>query len=135
MPSRRARPTRAAENKRTRARSQRRSGRSPSPAPSGPAAPSKSPEESQGWPSAAAGRRSAESTTLGVLDEEAGFYPRLGQFLDEQRVTIGLGADLFHHFGRQRAPPGHPRDHVFNVVAMEATERQGADVGETSPGR
>jgi hypothetical protein len=28
-----------------------------------------------------------------------------------------------------------PRDHAFNVVAVEATERQGADVGETNPGR
>src|SRR5262249_24790350 len=35
---------------------------------------------------------------------------------------------------RQHAPPGHPRDHVFNVVAVEATERQGADVGKTNPG-
>src|SRR5262245_43891196 len=57
MPFRRARPTRAAENKRTRARWQRRSGRSPSPAPGGPAAPSKSPEGSQGWRAAAAARR------------------------------------------------------------------------------
>src|SRR5262249_37760817 len=43
--------------------------------------------------------------------------------------------DLFCHFGGQHAAPSHPRDYACNVVAVEAAERQGADVGETSPGR
>jgi hypothetical protein len=30
---------------------------------------------------------------------------------------------------------GHPRYHIFNVAAVEATERQGADIGQTNPGR
>ena len=63
------------------------------------------------------------------------FQHRLGEFLDEQRIPIGLGDDLFHHFGGQRAAAGHLRDHAFNVVTVEAAERQGADIGETSPGR
>ena len=78
---------------------------------------------------------SIEPITLGVLDEDAGFQHRLGQFLDEQRVAVGLDDDLFYHFGGQHAAAGHPRDHAFNVVAVEATERQGADVGETNPRR
>src|SRR5262249_3342704 len=56
-------------------------------------------------------------------------------FLDKQRVPVGLGDDLFHHFGGRHAAAGHPRDHAFNAVAVEATERQGADVGQTNPGR
>ena len=76
-----------------------------------------------------------EPIAVGVLDQDARLQHRLGELLDEQRVSVGLGDDLFHHFGRQHAPPGHPRDHVFNVVAVETTERQGADVGQTSPGR
>jgi multidrug efflux pump subunit AcrA (membrane-fusion protein) len=30
---------------------------------------------------------------------------------------------------------GHSRDHAFNVVGLEAIEHQGADIGETNPGR
>ena len=76
-----------------------------------------------------------EPIALGVLDEDARFQHRLGEFLDEQRVPVGLGDDLFHHFSGRHAAAGHPRHHAFNVVAVEATERQGADVGETNPGR
>ena len=78
---------------------------------------------------------SGEPIALGVLDQDARFQHCLGEFLDEQRVPVGLGDDLFHHFGGQHAPAGHPRDHAFNVIAVEATERQGADIGETNPGR
>ena len=74
-----------------------------------------------------------EPIALGVLDQDARFQHCLSQFLDEQRVPVGLGDDLFQHFGGQHAAAGHPRDHVFNFVAVKATERQGADVGETNP--
>ena len=63
------------------------------------------------------------------------FKHRLCEFLDEQRVAVGLGDNLVHHFGRQRTAAGHLRDHAFNVTAVEATERQRADIGETNPGR
>jgi hypothetical protein len=39
------------------------------------------------------------------------------------------------HFGGQRPAACHPRDHAFDVGAIEATERQGADVGKTNPRR
>jgi hypothetical protein len=78
---------------------------------------------------------SVEPIAVGILDQDARFQHRLGEFLDEQRVSVGLGDDLFHHFGGQHATAGHPRDHSLNVVAVEATQRQGADIGETNPGR
>ena len=78
---------------------------------------------------------SIEPIALGVFDEDAGFQYRLGQFLDEQRVTVGLDHDLFCHFGGQHAAAGHLRDHAFNIVAFEAAECQGADIGQTNPGR
>ena len=56
------------------------------------------------------------------------------EFLDEQGVPVGLGDDLLHHFRRQ-CGRRDLRDHAFNFVAIEATERQGLHVGETSPGR
>ena len=76
-----------------------------------------------------------EPIALSVLNKDARFQNRLGEFLDEQGVPVGLGDDLLHHFGRQHATASHLCDHAFNVVAVEATERQGADVGETNPGR
>jgi len=72
---------------------------------------------------------SIEPIALGVFDEDAGFQNRLGQLLDEQRVAVGLGHDLFCHLGRQRAAAGHSSDHAFNVVAFEAAECQSADIG------
>ena len=78
---------------------------------------------------------SIEAIAFCLLDEDAGFQHRLGQFLNEQRVPVGLGDDLFHHFGGQHAPAGHLRDHAFDVGAIESTERQGADLGETNPRR
>ena len=78
---------------------------------------------------------SIESIALGVLDEDARFQHCLGEFLDEQRVPVGLDHDLFCHFGGQHAPARHPRDNAFNVVAVETTERQGADIGQTNPRR
>ena len=76
-----------------------------------------------------------EPIALSVLNKDARFQNRLGEFLDEQGVPVGLGDDLLHHFGRQHATASHLRDHAFNFVLVEATEAQDADVGETSPGR
>jgi hypothetical protein len=76
-----------------------------------------------------------EPITLGILDQDARLQYRLGEFFDEQRVPVGLSEDLFHHFHGQHAPAGHLRDHAFNIVAVQPTERQGADIGKTSPGR
>jgi hypothetical protein len=80
-------------------------------------------------------QRPLEPIALAIFDQDARFQHRLGKFLDKKWVAIGLGNDLFHHFGGQHAPTGYPRDHVFNVVVVETTERQGADVGETNPWR
>jgi hypothetical protein len=76
-----------------------------------------------------------EPIALGVLDEDPRFEHCLGQFLDEQRVAVGLDHDVFCHFGGQHTPARHPHDHALDVGAVEATERQGADIGETNPGR
>ncbi|MGB8107210.1 MAG: hypothetical protein WCF47_23330 [Pseudolabrys sp.] len=81
------------------------------------------------------GQRPVESIAVGVLDQDVPFKHRLCELLDEQRVAVGLGDNLVHHFGRQGAAAGHLRDYAFNVIAIEATERQRADIGETNPGR
>jgi hypothetical protein len=78
---------------------------------------------------------SIEPIALGVLDQDARFQHRLGQLLDEQRVAVGLDHDLFCHFGGRHAPARYPHDHALDVGAIEATERQGADAGQTNPGR
>src|SRR5512139_1483553 len=70
----------------------------------------------------------------GVPDQNVSFEHRLGELLDEQRVAVGLGDNLVHHFGWQGTAVGYLRSHAFNVAAVEATERQGADIGETNPG-
>ena len=64
-----------------------------------------------------------EPIALGVLNQDARFQNRLGEFLDEQGVPVGLGDDLLHHFGGQHAAASHLRDHAFNFVAIEPTER------------
>ena len=81
------------------------------------------------------GQRSIEPIAIGVLNEDAGFQHRLGQFLDEQWVAIRLDHDLFCHFGGQRAAARHPRDHAFDVRAVETAQRQGADIEQTNPRR
>ena len=63
------------------------------------------------------------------------FEHRLCELLDEQRVAVGLGDNLVHHFGWQRTAVGYLRNDAFNVAAVEATERQGADIWETNPWR
>ena len=78
---------------------------------------------------------SIEPIALGVFDEDAGFQHRLGQFLDEQRIAVGLNHDLLCHFGGQRAAARYPRDYAFDAGAVEAAEPQGADIWETNPGR
>ena len=81
------------------------------------------------------GQRPVESIAVGVLDQDIPFEHRLCQLLDEQRVAVGLGDNLVHHFGWQRTAASHLRDYAFNVAAVEATERQRADIVETNPGR
>src|SRR5215813_11303773 len=132
MPSRRARPTPAPRNTRTRARWQRRSGRSPSPAPSGRAAPSKSLEASPGG-RAAAGVRRADS-----LRRPRPGCPLPALSWSVPRRTAGFRRSWRRSVSslRQAAPARRSRARpCFNVVAVEATERQGADVGKTNPRR
>jgi hypothetical protein len=76
-----------------------------------------------------------EPIAVSLLDQDARFQNSLREFLDEQRISISLGDDLFHHFGGQRAAACHLRNYTFNVLTVEPAERQGADIGETSPGR
>ena len=80
-------------------------------------------------------QRPLEPIDFGVLNQDARFQHCLSEFFDEQWVPVGLGDDLFHHFDGEHAPCGHARDHVFNVVGAETTERQAADIGETNPRR
>jgi len=75
------------------------------------------------------------SIALGVLDEDARFQHRLGQFLYEQRVAISLDDNLFCHFGGQRAAARHPCDNAFDVGAVKTAERQVVDIGQTNPRR
>src|SRR4029077_4615787 len=79
-------------------------------------------------------QRPVESIAASVLDQDVPFKHRLCELLDEQRVAVCLGDNLVHHFGRQGTTAGHLRDYAFNVAAIEATERQRADIGETNPG-
>ena len=53
-----------------------------------------------------------EPIALGVLDEDVPFQHRLGELLDEQRVAVGLGDNLVHHFGGQRTAASHPRHYA-----------------------
>jgi hypothetical protein len=50
-------------------------------------------------------------------------------------LPIGLDDDLFRNLGGQWAAAGHPRDHAFDVGAVEAAERQGGDIGQADPRR
>ena len=80
-------------------------------------------------------QRPVESIAVGILDQDVPFEHRLCELLDEQRVAVGLGDNLVHHFGWQRTAVGYLRNDALNVAAVEATERQGADIWETNPGR
>src|SRR5262249_43768636 len=55
-----------------------------------------------GW--GGGGKPPPEPIALAVFEEDPRFQPRLGEFLDEKGVAIGLDDDLFHHFGGQHAP-------------------------------
>ncbi len=61
---------------------------------------------------------SIEPIALAVLDEDTGFEHRLSQFLDEQRIAVGLDHDLFCDFGGQRTATRDPRDHVLDVRSI-----------------
>ena len=84
---------------------------------------------------ASGGRGPSSSIAVGVLDQNTPFEHRLCELLDEQRVAVRLGDNLIHHFGGQTMAAGYLGDYAFNFIAVEATERQHADIGKTSPGR
>ena len=75
------------------------------------------------------------SIAVAVLDQDVAFKNRLCELLDEQRVAVGLGDNLVHHFGRQRVAVGDLRNNGFNIAAVEAPELYDADIRQTHPWR
>jgi hypothetical protein len=59
---------------------------------------------------------------------------RLGQFLDKERHTVGLGDDLRRHLGGQR-PAGDKLGQGLDLGGCQAIERDAGDVREAGPGR
>ena len=89
------------------------------------------PAVSRGWRKAARARRDASP----AAPRRAGPLEHcLGQFLDKERNSVGLGDDLRHYLGGQW-PAGDMLGQGRDLGGGQAVERYAGDVRQPGPGR
>ena len=76
-----------------------------------------------------------EPIALGVLDQDARFQHCLSQFLDEQRVPVGLGDDLFSTSGGRTRPPVTRATMFSTSLGSRRLSVRVLTLGKTNPWR
>jgi hypothetical protein len=80
-------------------------------------------------------QRPVEHVTIHLLAQQTALQHALGQFLDEQRHTIGAIGDLIDDDVRERLAAGDLRDQSGPVAPVKPIERQHCDLRLAGPRR
>ena len=77
-------------------------------------------------------QRPVEPIALGIFDQDARFQHRLGEFLDEQWIPIGLVVDRFDN-GSRDTQPANASGELAGLLHVES--RQADSLGTAAPGQ